>query len=1094
MAQPSQYSEPRDRATQSPDRPRPKARQEAKTWPVTIVYADIVGSAPLSEELGPDAYKDVIERFQREGRRIIREYGGFARALGDAVIGIFGVPVRGDDALQAVNVAVRLRGQVLPALNDELHRNFGVKIGIRIGVHTDEAPVAAPSSAPLSNSSEDLRRDDDMDVQGKVVIVASRLQTSAAQGQILIGQGTYQRVRAWVTVDRARPLELKGVGGPVLAWALFTVYSQPRLRLASVPMVGRTDELTQLNLSFQRTRRSGRLHLVTVIGEAGVGKTRLLQEFVRGLGDQARVLQGQCQQHGEAGAYGPITQMLQQAADIPAGLSPDAIRARLRPLAGDDRHRAAQLASLLWVKDSAAEPEAMLRALREGMRLLARQRPLVLVLEDLQWARETLLVFINDLSVSLQNEPVLVVCAARPEFLDERPMWTRSNAVTFQMEPLDSSEVEELVRHLLHEGEPDPELLESMLAAPDRSPLSIQLLIAVLEEDKFIALQGGRWRVLRNLADVGDLERTIDVVRARLDRLSAAEQAALEGAAVIGTSFLQSDLYDLVEGSDAATIERLVRKNLLQPGRPIQGLDGEDPWAGLYQPAGDGRDAQASAIPSAIGDDEFYSFAHPLVREAAYQRLSNEDRGRLHERYANIFEQRFPKRSAPIQLLVGNHLDEAYTAYRRSGKFNSLLGPLALRAGHELAAAGHQGVIRGGLTPTVQGVLRRSIELLPSGHEQRLTAQLDLARTLQGDADLSTAAGIYEEVVSTARQTGNRLAEAAANLWELEMVAFNDPDRALREGPRVVRRALEIYESTDNPSLAKARYMSAYLDFMASRLQAAAVEFERARQEAVRVGDIRLEATIRRMQCVVVFWGPAPVQEVLDQAEESIGWAQTYGMYSLAAGALNIAARALTMQGRFEEARERNAQAHELRTDLSELLTLGSSAISEGLVEWYAGELDAAERILRQGWDELVRRGGERGQLSVAALLARVLLSQPPERHNEAEWLIDRCQQEAAEGQRDPQIKWRQLRGILLAHGGRLEEAKQLARQAVRLARESEQPDSQAEAYFDLATVLQHSGEHADARASAEQALALYEAKGNLVSAGRVQRFVAELS
>src|SRR6266498_2134946 len=196
MAQPSQYSEPRDRATQSPDRPRPKARQEAKTWPVTIVYADIVGSAPLSEELGPDAYKDVIERFQREGRRIIREYGGFARALGDAVIG-----------------------------------NFGVKIGIRIGVHTDEAPVAAPSSAPLSNSSEDLRRDDDMDVQGKVVIVASRLQTSAAQGQILIGQGTYQRVRAWVTVDRARPLELKGVGGPVLAWALFTVYSQPRLRL-----------------------------------------------------------------------------------------------------------------------------------------------------------------------------------------------------------------------------------------------------------------------------------------------------------------------------------------------------------------------------------------------------------------------------------------------------------------------------------------------------------------------------------------------------------------------------------------------------------------------------------------------------------------------------------------------------------------------------------------------------------------------------------------------------------------------------------------------------------------------------------------------
>src|SRR6266540_5271999 len=165
---------------------------EAKTWPVTIVFADFVDSTRLSGQLGKGAYTSIMERFQQEGRRIVREHGGWAKAAGDAVIGIFGVPVRGDDALQAVNVAVRLRGQVLPALNDELHRNFGVKIGIRIGVHTDEAPVAAPSSAPLSNSSEDLRRDDDMDVQGKVVIVASRLQTSAAQGQILIGQGTYQ--------------------------------------------------------------------------------------------------------------------------------------------------------------------------------------------------------------------------------------------------------------------------------------------------------------------------------------------------------------------------------------------------------------------------------------------------------------------------------------------------------------------------------------------------------------------------------------------------------------------------------------------------------------------------------------------------------------------------------------------------------------------------------------------------------------------------------------------------------------------------------------------------------------------------------------
>jgi tetratricopeptide (TPR) repeat protein len=164
--------------------------------------------------------------------------------------------------------------------------------------------------------------------------------------------------------------------------------------------------------------------------------------------------------------------------------------------------------------------------------------------------------------------------------------------------------------------------------------------------------------------------------------------------------------------------------------------------------------------------------------------------------------------------------------------------------------------------------------------------------------------------------------------------------------------------------------------------------------------------------------------------------------------------------------------------------------MSEGLVEWYAGELDAAEQILRQGWDELVRRGGERGRLSVVALLARVLLEQPHGRDDEADVLIDRCQQEGAKGQLDIQIKWRQLRAILLARQRRLDQAEQLAREAVRLAQRSEQPNSQAEAHHDLAVLLQQRGNLGDARANARKAMDLYEAKGNLVSAGRVHRFI----
>jgi class 3 adenylate cyclase/tetratricopeptide (TPR) repeat protein len=1081
--------------------PQPKGLAEPKTWPVTIVYADVVKSTRLSRQIAKDAYMRVIERFQQEGRQIIREHGGYVRTSGDAVIGIFGVPVKGDDALQAANVAVRLRGQVLPALNDELYQKWRVKIGVRIGVHTDEAPVRAPAGAPL----EDPNTDDPVDVLGEVVNLAQRLQHEAEQGEILIGQATYQRVRAWVTVGHTLQLELDGVERHLPAWPLFTVHSQPRLRSPNVPMVGRNVELSMLNLIVERTRASKRLHLVIVHGEAGVGKTRLVEEFVRSLGDDVRVLRGQCQQHGtqqhgtqqhgESVIYGPVTQMLQQAADIPPGLSPDAIRSRLEPLAGDDPHRAAQLASLLWVKDSAAEPEGTLRALRETLQLLARQQPpLVLVFDDLQWARRTLLNLIGDLSGRLQNDAIMLVCVARSQFLDDQPPWgSRHNATDIEIPPLQTGEVEELAQHLLDPGQPDPEVLEYIQERLDHSPLSIQLLVAVLIEDKVIEQENGRWRVKkgRSLAEVGELPGTSDVVRARLDRLPADELAALEGAAVIGPAFVASELSKLVEDVDQATVDRLVHKNLLRPGLLYQDPAEDDPWGRLARPATDALYAGASAIPSA-GEDEFHSFAHPLVREAAYQRLRAEQRGQLHQRCAEIFTERLPAQSAQTKLLVGNHLDNAYQAYLESGQPADVLGPLACRAGEELAANGHQGVLRGGWTPTVRSVLRRAIELLPLGHRLRFTAQLDLARTLLSEEDLGEARQIYREVISTAMEAGNVAAEVAARLWELDMVAFSDPERTLEEGPEIVERAIQMFRGTDDPSLAKARYVSAYLAFMASRMRVARAEAGRAQAEAGQVGDVRLEATIRRLQCVVVFWGPAPVQEVLGQAEEAIAWAQDHGVYSLAALAHNIIARGIAMQGRFDDARGHNLTARGLVTDPGELLTLGSGVISEGMVEWYAGELDTAERILWTGWDELVRRGGQKGQLSVVALLARVLLSQPRDRAGEAELLIDRCEQEAAAGQHDIQLKCRQLRAILLARRGNFDQAEPLAREAVHLAGGSEQPESQAEACNDLATVLHQAGRLDEAHASARQAVELYERKGNLVSAGRARRLMLE--
>lgn len=255
-----------------------------------------------------------------------------------------------------------------------------------------------------------------------------------------------------------------------------------------------------------------------------------------------------------------------------------------------------------------------------------------------------------------------------------------------------------------------------------------------------------------------------------------------------------------------------------------------------------------------------------------------------------------------------------------------------------------------------------------------------------------------------------------------------------------------------------------------------------------RTGDGRLEAKIRRLYGIVLFWEPTPLEYVAQETVTALDWARARGMYSLEAGALSLLARVAAMQGDFTLARRRNEEAQKLIPDYGELLTLATDSISEGLVELLAGQLTAAERILRRAYDLLVRRGGASSQANVAAMLTRVLLDQG--RDDDAEQLTRVCEEVAAAGQLDTQIKWRQYRAIALARHGRRAAAEVLARAAVKLAAASEQLDSEAEALADLAEVLRLRGKRSSAARLAKRALRLYEQKRNRIAAARVQALI----
>ena len=702
---------------------------------VTVFFSDVAGSTQLGEQLDPEAVRDVMNRYFAAVSAALERHGGHVeKFIGDAVVALFGVPTaHEDDALRGVRAAAEAR-EAVRVLGEDLHARLGVRLGVRIGIATGEVVVGASPAARTVAT-------------GDAMNTAARLQQAAPVGEILIGAATRRLVHESVIAEAVSPLELKGKAKPVAAFRVVTVDDDRarRLRPAATGLVGRADELRTLQDAFDRATEARSCRLVTVLGTAGVGKSRLAAEFLDGLEPAATLCAGRCLSYGEGVTYWAVAEAVKSLAQIDEHDSPDDVRARLAALV--DAEIAGEVVqgvgSLLGLAGANARIEDARIALRRLFEAVASRRPLVVTFDDIHWAEPALLDLIDDLADWLLDLPVLLLCIARPELVDARPGWSggKLNAATLLLEPLSEADGDALVRGLLGSELPD-DVADRIVRAAEGNPLFVEELVGVLLDDGYLRRDDGGVEVAGAIDRV-ELPPTIQaLLTARLDRLSNAERGIVERASVEGQVFHLGALAALGASRDELlpTVRTLARKQLFR--------------------------ADQAALPG----ENAYRFRHILIREAAYERVSKEVRARWHEAFAGWLEALAGERLSEYEELLGHHLSEAARYRVEIGDVGAETRALAGRAATLYRHVADRTAAQGDF-PQAAGLLRRVAALLPADDPGRSIAIADCAGWMYNagyiDAAVAMSAASRAAADGSDDRPAQRVCESLGRMIEL---------------------------------------------------------------------------------------------------------------------------------------------------------------------------------------------------------------------------------------------------------------------------------------------------------------------------------------
>ena len=759
--------------------PSTRSREQRKT--VTVLFCDITGSTELGERLDPEALRLLLARYFERMKAIVERHGGSVeKFIGDAVMAVFGVPVvHEDDALRALRAAVAMR-DALPDLG----------IDGRIGVMTGEV---------VTGTEERL-------ATGDPVNVAARLEQAAQPGEILIGEATWRLTRDAADVEAIPPLTVKGKSEPLRAHRLLAVHGDEGLaRRADTPLVGRATELRRLRDAYDQAVSDQACQLFTVLGSAGVGKSRLAAELLGSL-DGALICRGRCLPYGEGITYWPVVEVIKQLPDLP-----------LEPSVSQG------IGSLLD-GGAVASSDQIARSFRKLLEAHAARQPVVCVFDDVHWGEETFLDLVESVADLSRGVPILLLCMARPELLDRRPAWAggKVNSTSVLLESLGPDEAEAMIASL---AVLDGGLRTRICDAAEGNPLFVEQMVALVKES--------------GTTDVTVPPTIQALLTARLEQLGEAERSVLERGAVEGRIFHAGAVQALDPDDDqvVARLTSLVRKELVRPDKPVF-----------------------------AGDDAF-RFRHLLIRDAAYDAMPKATRADLHERFADWLRGHEGE-LVELAEVLGYHLEQAYRYRTELGAADDANTALGRTAAALLAEAGRRASDRGDMSAAVN-LLERSAALLPPQDPDRARLLPVLGNALVELGRWESATAVLAESRQLGGELGLPavVAEALVAQAFVDLHTQAETTHGYVEGE--LEKAMRLFEQAgDKRGLAHAMTEAGRLPYWRGQTATAVERLEIAAAHARAAGDRAQELAAVGASLLAMVDGATPLATASARAVE----------------------------------------------------------------------------------------------------------------------------------------------------------------------------------------------------------------------------------
>ena len=712
---------------------------------VTALFCDLVGFTATSESADPEDVDRMLNAYFAMARAAIEAFGGTVeKFIGDAVVGVFGVPAaHEDDPERAIRAGLRICEDA-----EELSSVGGAPLKLRVGINTGEALVRLGISP---GSGEGF-------LAGDAINTASRIQSVAPEMGVAVGLGTYEATAQVFDSEELEPATLKGKAEPVRVFHAKSSrarFGADLIRTHDTPFIGREIDLAILKGIFDKTVAADSPQLVTVVGEPGLGKSRIVAELAAYVDAKPELItwrQGRCLPYGEGITFWALGEILKAHAGILESDPPDVATSKLDTVLpeGDERPWFRQrLLPLLGIEaTSTAEREELFTAWRRFLEHIAERDPTVLVFEDLHWADDAMLSFLEHLADRAEAVPLLVIGTARPELFERHSGFANGlrNATPINLVPLSEEETARLVSTLLETTVIPAELQQPILERAGGNPLYAEEFVRLLKDGDLLIKKGSGWE-LREGAEVPFPDSVQALIAARLDTLSADTKSMLADAAVIGKVFWAGGVAQMGDrdlDQVTETLRELSRKELARPARR-----------------------------SSIEGEAEYAFWHVLTRDVAYGQLPRASRASRHVAAARWIESKAPERVEDLADVLAYHYATALDLARAAGQSDQVT-ELEAPALKYLSLAGERAL---GLdTAAALSNLERALALTPEGHSERPASLLRFGLAASHAARFPEARQALDEAASSFRLTGN-IPDAVGAMDELShvLLALGDP-------------------------------------------------------------------------------------------------------------------------------------------------------------------------------------------------------------------------------------------------------------------------------------------------------------------------------